>query len=453
MSGTIDRRDFIKKSSALAASATILPLTSQSASNPPDTPLKVGFIGTGLRGRNHINNILDRPLVVCNAICDIDPDAISASNEIFKSKGLEIPKSYGDHELSYKDMLESEDLDAVIISTNWSWHTPMCIDAMEAGVYVGTEVSGAFSLDECWDLVETHQRTGTHLMFLENVCYRRDVMAVLNMVREGLFGELLHARGGYQHDLRHVKFDDGNGGLVYGENAYSEAKWRTKHSQFRNADLYPTHGLGPISTMLDHNRGNRLTSISSFASKARSIKNYVKNHRDGGESHPYYKRDWALGDVVTSTITTARGETIIITHDTNLPRPYSLGFKVQGTGGIADFDYFTKRIHLEGKSENHRWDDGKVWLEKYDHKLWKDFEKEAVDAGHGGMDFFLDRAFVESARSNTAPVLDVYDAAVWRSITPLSAASIRNGGAPQEIPDFTEGKWIDRKPVFGLGDY
>ncbi len=452
MSSTLDRRDFIKKSSALAATTAILPLTSKSAT-PPDKILKVGFIGTGLRGRNHLNNILDRPSVVCKAICDIDPDAIKASNELFEKKGLENPKAYGDHELSYKDMLKKEELDAVIISTNWSWHTPMCIDAMEAGVYVGTEVSGAFSLDECWDLVETHQRTGTHLMFLENVCYRRDVMAILNMVREGLFGELLHARGGYQHDLRHVKFDDGNGGLVYGENAYSEAKWRTKHSQFRNADLYPTHGLGPISTMLDHNRGNRLTSISSFATKARSLKNYVKQHLDGGENHPYYKRNWALGDVVTSTITTARGETIIITHDTNLPRPYSLGFKVQGTGGIADFDYFTKRIHIEGQSENHRWDDGKTWLEKYDHKLWKEFEKEAVDAGHGGMDFFLDRAFVEAARNNTAPVLDVYDAAVWRSITPLSETSIRNGGAPQEIPDFTEGKWIDRKPVFGLGDY
>ncbi len=406
-----------------------------------------------MRGRNHINNILDRPNVLCPAICDIDPDAIDASNKIFESKGIAKPKAYSSGELAYRDMLEKEDLDAVIIATNWSWHTPMCVEAMEAGVYVGTEVSGAFSVDECWELVDTHQRTGTHLMFLENVCYRRDVMAVLNMVRDGLFGELLHCRGGYQHDLRHVKFNDGNGGLVYGKEAYSEAIWRTKHSQFRNGDLYPTHGLGPVSTMLDHNRGNRLVSISSFATKARSLKNYIKNHPEGGEDHAYYKRTWALGDVVTSTIATARGETVIITHDTNLPRPYSLGFKVQGTNGIADFDYGTRRIHIEGQSEAHRWDDGQSWIDKYDHKLWKKYEKEAVDAGHGGMDFFLDRAFVESARNNTAPVLDVYDAAVWRVITPLSEASIRQGGTPQDIPDFTEGKWIDRKPVFGLGDY
>ncbi|MDZ7715723.1 MAG: hypothetical protein U5J95_05870 [Balneolaceae bacterium] len=291
-------------------------------------------------------------------------------------------------------------------------------------------------------------------MFLENVCYRRDVMAVLNMVRDDVFGELLHFRGGYLHDLRAIKFNDGEGGLAFGEGsgAYGEARWRTNHSKSRNADLYPTHGLGPIGTMADMNRGNRLTSISSVATKSRSLKNYIKEHPKGGEDHPYYDINWELGDIVTSTIQTARGETIILTHDTNTARPYSLGFRVQGVNGLTDFDYHTRRIYVEGKSDPHRWDDAAKWLEKYDHHLWKKYAEIAEGGGHGGMDYFLDRAFVESVRQEKAPVLDVYDGAVLRSITPLSQISIQNGGAPQSIPDFTEGQWVTREPIFGIGE-
>lgn len=447
----IDRRAFIKTSSLAAASTLTLP-GALSAGTSQDTPLNIGFIGTGLRGRNHVNNILDQAGVRCSAICDIDPKAIALTNDIFTKKGKKIPKAYSKDEYSFKEMLEKEDLDAVIVATNWRWHSPICLEAMDAGVYVGTEVSGAFSIQECWDLVNAHERTGTHLMFLENVCYRRDVMAVLNMVRDDVFGEVVHCRGGYLHDLRTIKFNDGDDGLVFGEKGYGEARWRTQHSLDRNGDLYPTHGLGPIGMMLDQNRGNRLTTISTFGTKAKSLKKFAKDHPQGGVAHEYHNLDWSLGDVITSTITTARGETIIITHDTNLPRPYSLGFKVQGLNGLIDFDYHTQRIYVEGKSEPHQWDEGKEWLERYDHKLWKEYGEIALDAGHGGMDFFLDRAFVESVRRKEAPVMDVYDAAVWRSITPLSETSIRNGGAPQAIPDFTDGKWMSRKPVFGLGD-
>ena len=447
----MDRRTFVKQS-AIATSGIVLGAPSVLKERNSADKVRIGFIGTGLRGRNHVNNILDHEGVECPAICDIDPHAIELTKAIFERKGKKAPKVYGEDEYSFKEMLEKEKLDGVIIATYWRWHTPMCIAAMEAGVYVGTEVSGAFSVDECWELVNTHQRTGTHLMFLENVCYRRDVMAALNMIRDDVFGELVHCRGGYQHDLRSVKFNDGKGGLAYGEGAYGEARWRTQHSQHRNAELYPTHGLGPINSFLDINRGNRLTSISSFATKSRSLKNFIKKHPDGGEDHPYYKVDWELGDIVTSTITTARGETIILTHDTNLPRPYSLGFRAQGVDGLVEFDYHTKRVYAEGTSEPHRWDNGQEWFDKYDHELWKKYGEEAVDAGHGGMDFFLDRAFVEAVRREQAPVLDVYDGAVMRVITPLSEASIQNGGAPQPIPDFTEGKWINREPVFALGD-
>lgn len=447
----MDRRTFVTQGT-VAAVGTALGAPAFLKRKSANSTIRIGFIGTGLRGRNHVNNILDTEGVECPSFCDIDPAAVELTNTIFEKKGKPKPTVYSSHEHSYLDMLEKEDLDGVIIATNWRWHSPICLAAMEAGVYVGTEVSGAFSVDECWDLVNTHQRTGTHLMFLENVCYRRDVMAVLNMVRDDLFGELIHFRGGYQHDLRTVKFNDGNGGLVYGERSYGEARWRTAHSEHRNADLYPTHGLGPIGTMLDMNRGNRLTSISSFATKARSLKHFANKHPQGGKDHPYANTEWKLGDIVTSTITTAREETIILTHDTNLPRPYSLGFRVQGVDGLAEFDYGTKRVYVEDISNPHRWDFGQEWFDKYDHDLWKEFGEKAVDGGHGGMDFFLDRAFVEGVRRQEAPVLDVYDAAVLRSITPLSETSIEQGGTPQSIPDFTEGKWMNRKPVFGLGD-
>ena len=444
------RRTFLQSATVLAAGTLTLPSILGARIPGTRSDVRIGFIGTGLRGRNHVNNILNHEGVHCPAICDIDPDAVERTLNMFKSKGKPTPKVYADTPDAYLEMLEKEDLDGVIISTNWKWHTPMSIAAMNAGVYTGVEVSAAFSVDECWELVRTHQRTGTHLFFLENVNYRRDVLAVLNMVRDNVFGELIHLRGGYQHDLREVKFNDGKGGLVFGEGSYGEARWRTEHSIHRNGELYPTHGLGPLNAMLDVNRGNRLTMISSFASKARGLNQYVVDHPHGGEDHAYENINWRLGDVVTSQIATANGETILLTHDTNLPRPYSLGFRVQGVKGLTEFDYHTRRVHVEGVSESHRWDEWDVWFEKYDHRLWREFGEIAVNGGHGGMDYFLDWEFVECVKSNSEAVIDVYDAAVMRVITPLSEQSIREGGAPQEIPDFTEGKWITRKPIFAL---
>ncbi|MDN5203177.1 Gfo/Idh/MocA family oxidoreductase [Fulvivirgaceae bacterium BMA10] len=444
------RRTFTKSTSMALVGVSLGAPNILRAGRKKDSKLRLAFIGTGLRGRNHVRNMIVEKDVECVAISDIDPEAVKETKKLFDKYNVGFPKVYGEHEYSYREMLEKEDLDAVVIAPNWKWHTTMCIDAMEAGVFTGVEVAGAFSVDECWDLVNTHQRTGTHLMFMENVCYRRDVMAVLNMVRDNVFGELLHLRGGYMHDLRHVKFDDGKGGVAFGENGFAEARWRTEHSLRRNGDLYPTHGLGPVSMMVNMNRGNRLLSISSFATKSRSLQSYVAKHPKGGKYHAYTQLDWQLGDIVTSTITTANGETIIITHDTNTARPYSLDFRVQGVEGVIDFDYGTQRIHIQEKTQAHSWEDAKPWLKEYDHPLWKEFGDVARDAGHGGMDFFLDRQFIQSAKDNTPPVIDVYDAATMRAITPLSEASIREGGAVQQIPDFTEGKWITKKPVFGL---
>jgi hypothetical protein len=203
--------------------------------------------------------------------------------------------------------------------------------------------------------------------------------------------------------------------------------------------------------MMDINRGNRFVSLISMATKSRGLHDYIVNHPEGGPNHPNAKINWKLGDVVTTLVKTARGESILITHDTNLPRPYSLNFSVQGTGGITDFDIGDlNRIYVEGKSPKHHWEALKPWLEKYDHPLWKKYGDYAAGSGHGGMDFFVDRAFVESVKRKVAPPLDAYDAAAWSAITPLSERSIANGGEPQDFPDFTRGKWLVNKPIFAV---
>ena len=441
------RRTFIKGSALVGAGISLAPhLVFSQKAKPLAHKLKLGFIGVGLRGVNHLNNAMRRKDTEITAICDIDPKRIDIALDLIEKDGRKQPLVFGKHEEDYLNLLDSKDVDAVIIATPWLWHTKMAVAAMQAGVYAGLEVSASQTIEECWDLVNTHEATGTHMMFLENVNFRRDVMAVLNMVKQQVFGEMIHYRCGYQHDLREVKFNNGKqpygGGVEFGAKGTSEAKWRTKHSVYRNGDTYPTHGVGPIAAMANINRGNRFVSMTASATKAVGLHNHIV--AQGGAAHPNAKIKFKQGDVITSTIVCANGETIIVTHDTNLPRPYSLGFRVQGAMGLWEKD--GDRIYIEGKSEPHRWDAAQDWLKQYDHPVWKKYEAEATGAGHGGMDYFVMKAFVESALANVAPPIDAYDAAAWSAITPLSEASIANNGEPQEFPDFTRGQWVARTP-------
>jgi predicted dehydrogenase len=448
------RRTFVKQSALVGTGIALAPnIALASEWKGSDDKLRVGLIGVGLRGTNHLNNLLLRNDIQVTAICDIDQKRNEIALKLIDKFKQKAPKVFGKNDYDYRNLLELEEVDAVIISTPWLWHTRMAKDAMLAGKYTGLEVSAANTMEECWDLVNTYEQTGTHLMILENVCYRRDIMAVLNMVRQDVFGELLHFRCGYQHDLRFVKFNDGKTayglGVEFGEKGISESAWRTQHSLLRNADVYPTHGVGPIAVMCDINRGNRFVSITSSASKAVGLNKYIVKH--GGEDHPNAKLKWKQGDIITSTIETYRGETIIVTHDCNSPRPYSLGFRVQGSEGLWEVD--GNRIYIEGRSEKpHRWDDATQWLKDYDHPLWKKYGELATGSGHGGMDFFVLQAFVESAKQKIAPPLDAYDAAAWSAITPLSEVSIENNGAPQNFPDFTRGNWVKRKPYYWIKD-
>lgn len=460
---SFNRREFLKAAALTGAGLSISPIFNYAEPktkfqrSKPNGKVNIAFIGVGSRGRNHVENIIKRDDVEITAICDIDKSAISETQQIMRDHSKKEAEVYSEDEYAFMKLLERDDVDGVVISTPWLWHTRMAVASMKAGKYPGLEVSAANTMEECWDLVNTSEETGIPCMLLENVCFAREAMAVLKMIREGVYGELVHATCGYRHDLRNVKFNDGKNppgsGVEFGDKAYSEAKWRTEHSLKRNGDIYPTHGIGPVAEWLNINRGNRFVSLTSTATKSVGLHDYIVNHPKGGENHPNAKLEWKLGDIITSVIKTANDESIVLTHDTNLPRPYSWGFTLHGSKGVWCGQFEGKRVYLEGKSKPHTWTEGEEYdqlMKKYDHPMWAEEEKKAKDAGHGGIDYFTDKAFIDSVKEGIQPPIDVYDAAAWSAITPLSEASIASNSTPQFFPDFTRGRWLTNKPKFGL---
>jgi len=444
------RRDFVKNTAISTAGFAILP--SGTLFNNA-SKVRLGIVGVGLRGQSHLALALRRSDVEVVAICDVDQRMLGMASDVIKKSGKAVPKIFTGDAYSWRKLLELKDLDGVIIATPWEWHAPMSIEALEAGKYVGTEVVLGITLEDHWNVVKTCERTKGHLMMLENVCYRRDVMAILNMVRKNMFGELIHLQAGYQHDLRGVKFNNGiepyNSGAEFGEKGFSEAHWRTAHSLYRNGDLYPTHGIGPVAQFININKGNRFVSLTSYGTKSRGLHEYIVEK--GGKDHPNAQLEFKLGDVVTTMIKCANGETVLLQHDTNLPRPYSLGFRVQGTKGLwMDVNH---SLYIEGVSAKaHQWEEAKPYLDKYDHPLWQKWTADTEGAGHGGMDFFVLHAFIESIKRRTDTPMNVYDAAAWSAITPLSERSIELGNETVEFPDFSSGQWMYRKNDFAFTD-
>ncbi|HXH99901.1 MAG TPA: Gfo/Idh/MocA family oxidoreductase [Sphingobacteriaceae bacterium] len=444
------RRNFIRSGAIAALGFPILRSGGIFAQN--NGKVRLGYIGVGLRGRSHINAGLLRDDVEIVAICDTQESSLQPCRQQFTKAGKALPAEYTGDINSYKKLLDRKDIDAVIIATPWQFHYQQSIDAMNAGKYVGCEVIAGLTVKEHWDIVNTSVRTGIPYSTLENVCYRRDVMAVLNMVRQNIFGELIHLEGGYQHDLRNIMFNNGKEkggtGVMFGPDAFSEAQWRTQFNIDRQGDLYPTHGAGPILQYANINRGNRFTNLVSFSSKAKGLAAYVDELSPG---HPNAKINYKNGDIVTTMINCANGETVLLTHDTHLPRPYSIGFRVQGTKGL--WEDLKKSIYVEHKSKKtHQWDPANEWLEKYDHPLWKKHEKEAKLAGHGGMDWFVFNGFIEAVKQKKQPPIDVYDSVTMSVILPLSEESINKNNKSIEFPDFTKGKWKERKNMFALTD-
>ena len=398
--------------------------------NMTERKVRVGIIGLGARGLSILEDILlpmyDRGLIDILGVCDLYEDRREAAARIITEKTGRRPVCSAD----YKDILAIDGAEAILILSAWESHLEIAMEAMRAGKHVGLEVGGAFSADDCFRLVKTFEETGKHCMLLENCCFGRWELMVLNMVKQGFFGEIVHCSGGYMHDLR----DE----IVNGDVNHH---YRRRNYICRNCENYPTHELGPIAKVLDINHGNRMLYLTSVASGSRGLHQYILDKK--GPSHPDAGIAFAQSDIVTTVIKCARGQTIVLTLDTTLPRMYSRGFTVRGTKGMycEDGNY----IHMDGEPEfdtvADRLGNAEKYAKTFEHPLWVEYKKDPI-GGHDGMDWLVFTAFIESVRENTPPPIDTYDTASWMSISCLSEESVARGGAPVAIPDFTNGKWI-----------
>ena len=394
--------------------------------------IRVGYVGLGGRGQGQMGLTLEMEDVEVVAVCDVYEDRVQEALQTIREKRPELTaQGYTD----YRKLVARPDLDAVVVTSSWQTHARIAEAAMRAGKYAAIEVGGASSLEECWRLVRAYEETGMPLMMLENCCYGRNEMALLNMVKKDIFGELIHLDGAYAHDLR----DEITGGLI-------RRHYRFRNFQRRNGDLYPTHALGPIANMLSINRGNRFVSLTSMSSKSRGLHDFAVQKY--GADHEYAKINWNEGDICTTLIKCANGETIRLEHDDCLARIYSRELTVRGTRGMYGED--GDRLMIEGlnKKPEGAWEP--EWMKfteelpKYEHPLWKWFQSAGVKGGHGGMDFLVQRAFFESVKAGTGRPIDACDTASWMSITTLSEQSVAMGSLPVPVPDFTNGLWLDR---------
>lgn len=448
MPSSMNRRSFIKNSTAAGMAISMAPAILQ---GKDDRRVKLGFIGVGGRGTGLLKTCLRLPEVDIPAVSDLLEKNIRQAQDLVEQSGRQRPEGYSRNETSYLDMLNRDDLQGVVIATPWEMHIPMAIDTMKAGKYTAHEVGPANSIDECWEYVKTYEETGMPCMYLENYCYFRYTMAVLNMVRQGIFGELIHTECAYCHELqKRLVMGKGTGITLEGGGDYM-----TFHYKMRNGDLYPSHGVGPIAQCLNILRGNRFTYLTSMGTKARGLHHWILENL--GEDHPYADIEWKQDDIVSTMIKCQNGENVIVNFDMSLPRPTTGRYLIQGTKGIwmQDGDAFSRdksTIYLEGRSPHHQWESFDSYQEEYEHPLWKNYLKGETYEGHGGTDFLELRAFAESIKRKTEPPIDVYDGATWMAISPLSEASVAMGSMPVEFPDFTNGKWMTNKPIFGLTD-
>lgn len=394
--------------------------------------LRVGYIGLGRRGISILRGCLslmeDVEVVM---ICDTEDYRLERARQVMMENAGYEPKLTKD----YNDIMRDPTIDAVFIMTGWSGRPQFAMEAMRAGKYTAIEVGCADTLQECWDLVDTYEETGVPVMMLENCCYGRRELAVLNMVKQGLFGEIVHCTGSYAHYLNEIElFKD----IDNGERKH----YRLDQYIEKNRENYPTHELGPIAKVLNINRGNRMLKLQCVASKSCGLKQYAADHL--GADSKYANIDYKQGDIINTFITCADGATIQLTLDTTLPRAYySRNFSVRGTKGLSAEE--RRVVYLEGMEEPVE-NNEKEMFDRYDHPIHLAARNEPIRGGHDGMDWFACRAFIESAKRRIAPPIDVYDAAAWMSIGPLTEIAIAEERSV-EIPDFTRGKWQNREPA------
>jgi predicted dehydrogenase len=438
------RRDFLKVTGAAAVAGAVAARASNDASAEaqaaygaqfaaaPIETVRIGFVGIGLQGGGHVQNFLKIPGCRITAVCDIREERTKWATDQIVKAGHPPPTSYTRSPRDFERLCETEELDLVFTATPWEWHVPVMLAAMKSGKHAATEVPAAMTLEDCWAMVETAEKQRKHCLMMENCNYDWPAMMAFNMVRQGLFGELLHAEGGYLHDMRGIKFENRNEGL-----------WRRAWSQKLNGNPYPTHGLGPVANCLDINRGDRFDYLVSTSSNSRGLQEWAVDHFPEGA--PQRQEKFVLGDVNTSLIKTARGRTIMVQHCTNLPRPYSRINLVQGTKGL--FSGYPHRLYIEGRGRSDQWVDAATLRNEFEHPLWKEIAAQAEGAGHGGMDFIEDYRLIKCLREGLPLDMTVYDAAALSAVVDLSVRSVAKNGQPVAVPDFTRGRWKSTPPL------
>jgi hypothetical protein len=395
---------------------------------PRDT-VRLGVIGVGGRGTGMLSNFLAIPHVQVNAICDSAKDHATRAQQMVEKSSGKSPDIYTNGEHDFENLCKRDDLDFIYVATPWDWHAPMALAAMNAGKHAGVEVPAINTIEECQQIVDTSEKTRRHCMIMENCCYGYSELLVLNMVRAGLFGDLLHGECAYIHDLRGILFEDKSEGL-----------WRRDPHTKRNGNLYPTHGLGPVANYMGINRGDRFDHLVSMSSPQKGLDAYraAKIPKDS----PKWKERYVCGDMNTSLIKTVNGLTIMVQHDVCNPQPYDRINLIKGVQGV--FRDYPERIYLEGQKTEEAFTGLDPYKEKYEHKLWKEQGKVAEDRGHGGMDYLMLFRLVQCMREGLEPDMDVYDAASWSAVAGLSEKSVAQGSVPVKFPDFTRGLWKQR---------
>ena len=430
------RRHFIKSSigGTIGVTLTGMGMKSEAAGGSNPRTVRIGIVGVGGRGNSLMGNLLLMENVEIRALCDLSEKKVAATQNRVVKAGQRKPDGYAEDEHTYKKLMDREDLDAVIIATYWEWHAPMAVYAMKAGKYAGVEVPAAYTLDECWELVKTYEQTRVPCMMLENWSFRRDNLAVLNMIRQGLFGEIVHCHCAHSHDcIDHWFFDNKTG----------TDRWPAKYLVKHNRDQYPTHQLGPVLSWMDINCGDCLDYLTSTATNCFGINDMFE--RKFGKGHPGATRRYAQGDIVTTVIRTKMGKSIVSNYDMQLPRPYDNRWLIQGTRGL--YNEQRNAVYILDKSpQYHQWEPFDPYQEKYEHTWWK----KGAQGGHGGTDYLELQQFVKAVRNKTQTPIDVYDSVVMSVIGPLSEQSIASDSAPVKVPDFTGGAWKSRKPTFAI---
>lgn len=393
----------------------------------PHPVIRVGIIGVGARGTSMLDEFLGVDGVQITALCDIVKDKCLNAGRVIEKAGHKTPALFvnGDHD--FENLCGRDDVDFIYIATPWDWHVPMAVAAMKNGKHTGVEVPAAMTLKECWELVDTSERTRRHCIMMENCCYGANEMMVLNMVRAGLFGALIHGEAAYIHDLRSLLFED-----------QSEGLWRRFPHVTRDGNLYPTHGLGPVAQYMDVNRGDRFDYLVSMSSLSVSLAEYREKHIPAASSKR--KEKYKCGDINTSIIKTAMGRTIMLQHTVSTPRTYDRINLISGTKGV--FRDYPARLYLDGQEGGEKWTNLDKHKPQYEHPLWKNIgELARKRGGHGGMDFIMVYRLMQCMREGLAPDMDVYDAAAVSAPGPLSEMSVAQGSAPVKFPDFTGGRW------------